>query len=257
MRQILIGERIFVHGVPLDTSRFCPYCCATVDTACVTPRGAGSRTRTSARLTRPLVTPALRYPSETYVYGRNPASSLPRPKKICVPKLLDGLLEGVARAEGRNPRSCNLHLLACLEIPSLPGSALPHGDLPKPAILTSSVSLSVSVTTRSKASKCLWASLVGTSASWAILSISSVLSMVFPFWFRLSLSGGPLGLLNPVCKRRGTASHPWLVAGFGGTDPMGVWRGRYTTSGTSTPGTGRSGQLARPTCPSHGHAPNA
>jgi hypothetical protein len=31
MRQILIGRRIYVHGVPLDTSWFSPYCCATVD----------------------------------------------------------------------------------------------------------------------------------------------------------------------------------------------------------------------------------
>jgi hypothetical protein len=51
MRKTRIGKRIYVHGVPLDTSWFCPYCCATVDTACVTPRGTGSRTRTSARLT--------------------------------------------------------------------------------------------------------------------------------------------------------------------------------------------------------------
>ncbi len=31
MRQIRKGKRICVHGVPLDTSWFCPYCCATVD----------------------------------------------------------------------------------------------------------------------------------------------------------------------------------------------------------------------------------
>jgi hypothetical protein len=37
----------------------------------VTLRGTGSRTRTSARLTRLLIIPALRYPSETYVSGRN------------------------------------------------------------------------------------------------------------------------------------------------------------------------------------------
>jgi hypothetical protein len=35
-RQILIGKRICVHGVPLDTIWFCRYCCATVDTAFVT-----------------------------------------------------------------------------------------------------------------------------------------------------------------------------------------------------------------------------
>ncbi len=33
MRQIRIGKRIYVHGVPLDTTWFCPYCCATVDTS--------------------------------------------------------------------------------------------------------------------------------------------------------------------------------------------------------------------------------
>jgi hypothetical protein len=35
MRQILIDMRIYVHGVPLDTTWFCPYCCATVDTSSV------------------------------------------------------------------------------------------------------------------------------------------------------------------------------------------------------------------------------
>jgi len=36
MRQTRIGKRIYVHRVRLDTSWFCPYCCATVDTAYVT-----------------------------------------------------------------------------------------------------------------------------------------------------------------------------------------------------------------------------
>ena len=31
-RKTRVGKRICVHGVPLDTSWFCPYCCATVDT---------------------------------------------------------------------------------------------------------------------------------------------------------------------------------------------------------------------------------
>ncbi len=51
MRKTRIGKRIYVQGVSLDTILFCPYCCATVDTAFVTSRGTGSRTRTSARLT--------------------------------------------------------------------------------------------------------------------------------------------------------------------------------------------------------------
>ncbi len=36
MRKTRIGKRISVHGVPLDTSWFCSYGCATVDTAFVT-----------------------------------------------------------------------------------------------------------------------------------------------------------------------------------------------------------------------------
>ena len=42
MRKTRISKRICVHGVPLDTSWFCPYCCATVDTALVTLRGTGA-----------------------------------------------------------------------------------------------------------------------------------------------------------------------------------------------------------------------
>jgi hypothetical protein len=34
MRQILIGKRIYVHGVPSDTSWFCPYCCASCVGTC-------------------------------------------------------------------------------------------------------------------------------------------------------------------------------------------------------------------------------
>ena len=70
MRICRIGKRIYVQGVPLDTSWFCPYCCATVDTALVIPRGTGSSTRMTARLTHLLVTLALRFPSVTNVSGR-------------------------------------------------------------------------------------------------------------------------------------------------------------------------------------------
>jgi hypothetical protein len=33
MRKTRVGMRIYVHCVPLHTTLFCPYCCATVDTA--------------------------------------------------------------------------------------------------------------------------------------------------------------------------------------------------------------------------------
>jgi hypothetical protein len=52
MRKTRIGKRICVQGVPSDTSWFCPYCCATVDTPLVTLRDTGSTTCTSDRLAR-------------------------------------------------------------------------------------------------------------------------------------------------------------------------------------------------------------
>jgi hypothetical protein len=50
MRKTRIGKRIYVHRVSSDTTWFCPYCCATVDTSWVTLGAIGSRTRTSAPL---------------------------------------------------------------------------------------------------------------------------------------------------------------------------------------------------------------
>ncbi len=44
MRETRTGKRICVHRVPSDTSWFCPYCCATVDTPLFTLRGSGSTT---------------------------------------------------------------------------------------------------------------------------------------------------------------------------------------------------------------------
>src|SRR5215204_2321159 len=62
-------------------------------------------------------------------------------------------------------------------LPSLALRSLTE-NFPKSVICTFSQLLSASVTTSSKASKCLWASLLGTSAFWAILSISSFFFMV-------------------------------------------------------------------------------
>src|SRR5918995_2057831 len=47
------------------------------------------------------------------------------------PQLLDRLLEGVARAEGGHLLGRDLHLLAGLGVPALPGFALPNGELPE------------------------------------------------------------------------------------------------------------------------------
>src|SRR5215217_202076 len=45
--------------------------------------------------------------------------------------LLDRLFKGVARAEGRDPLGRDLHLLAGLGVPALPGLALLNGELPE------------------------------------------------------------------------------------------------------------------------------
>src|ERR687890_2075706 len=52
-------------------------------------------------------------------------------KSTLVRTLLDRLLEGVARAEGGNLLGCDLHLLARLRVPALPGLALLDGELPE------------------------------------------------------------------------------------------------------------------------------
>src|SRR5918995_6591858 len=52
-------------------------------------------------------------------------------KRIPCTNLLDRFLKGVARAEGGNPRSRDLYLLAGLGIPAFPGLTLPNRELPE------------------------------------------------------------------------------------------------------------------------------
>src|SRR5829696_6346346 len=52
-------------------------------------------------------------------------------KETPIREALDRLFEGVARAEGGDLLGRDLHLLAGLGVPSLPGHALPHGELPE------------------------------------------------------------------------------------------------------------------------------
>src|SRR5687768_1209306 len=79
--------------------------------------------------------PPLRHAGKKYpckcVPVRILASPPPRSRKSPVRQLLDCLFEGVARAEGGNLRSRDLHLLAGLGIPAFPGLALLNGELPE------------------------------------------------------------------------------------------------------------------------------
>src|SRR5918993_603724 len=65
--------------------------------------------------------------------GKVPALSSPslQSRKLLVRKLLDRFFEGVARAEGRNLLGRDLHLLAGLGVPALPGLTLLDGELPE------------------------------------------------------------------------------------------------------------------------------
>src|SRR4028118_97892 len=121
-------------------------------------------------------------------------------------------------------------------LPSLALRSLTE-NVPKLIILTSSSPLSASVTTRSKAPKCLWASPSGTPASSAILSMSSVLFISAPFSGRMCLSGGYRLVQPRVCTGGAATSQPGFPDGFRETDPVGgllrgihhIWHKRFGT----------------------------
>ena len=70
MRKTRVSRRICVHGVPVGTVLFCPYCCATVDTASVTLRATGSRTFTLLPCFVYWLLRLSAIPQETYVSGQ-------------------------------------------------------------------------------------------------------------------------------------------------------------------------------------------
>jgi hypothetical protein len=84
-----------------------------------------------------------------------PGFAIASVKETAIRKALDRFFEDVARAEGGNLLGRDLHLLAGLGIPALPSLTLLDGELPEACDLDLLTALSVSVTTRSRASKCL------------------------------------------------------------------------------------------------------
>jgi hypothetical protein len=69
MRETRMGKPIYVHGVPSDTSWFCPYCCATVDTAFVALGDTGGGTNALLPCLGDWLLPLSAIPQETYVSG--------------------------------------------------------------------------------------------------------------------------------------------------------------------------------------------
>jgi hypothetical protein len=92
MRKTRIGIRIYVQRVPLDTSWFCPYCCATVDTSFITLQ-KHSKQNADARS-----------PHSSIGYSRSPPSSL----RAALARVLPGVRvpphRGRASAPDQAPR---------------------------------------------------------------------------------------------------------------------------------------------------------
>src|SRR5215212_8911658 len=117
-------------------------------------------------------------------------------------------------------------------LPSLALRSLTE-NFPKPVIWTSSPLLSASVTTSSKASKCFCASLFGTSAFSAILSISSFFFMIAPFCDHPPPLGGPASdAYLPVIRELGPLANPLLPANLAGWKLWGLGVGGTPHLGT-------------------------
>jgi hypothetical protein len=125
MRICRIGKRICVHGVPLDTSWFCPYCCATVDTAVVTLRGAGSGTRTPVRLAH-----LSGCPGPSLLLGAAPSVWLMEDQNFAHPKyplqFLDGRLTAMRQGASTSPGAATTRVESVYREPVAPPAGEPQ-----------------------------------------------------------------------------------------------------------------------------------
>src|ERR687897_3660969 len=163
--------------------------------------------------------------------------------ELSVPKLLDRLLEGVARAEGRNLPGRDPHLLAGLGVPALPGLALLDGELSEACdldLLATLKRLGHYLLEGLEVLLCL--------AHGHPSFLCDPLDEFLLFHGRSFLwsSSAPwracLVCLLPVYTRAGIPCHPLTPGGFGGTDVVGAWWRIYTTFGTASSGR-RPGRL--------------
>src|SRR5918994_592756 len=155
--------------------------------------------------------------------------------ELSVPKLLDRLLEGVARAEGGNLPGRDPHLLAGLGVPALPGLALLDGELSEACdldLLATLKRLGHHLLEGFEVLLCL--------ALWHPSFLCDSLDEFLLLHGRSFLwsSSAPwracLVCLLPVYTRAGIPCHPLTPGGFGETEIVGVYRERCTTFGTST-----------------------
>src|SRR5829696_1663156 len=176
------------------------------------------------------------------VPGRVPASSSPRSRNSS-PNLLDRLFESVARAEGRYLLGRNLHLLAGLGIPALPGLALPNGELPEAGDLDLLASLERFGHYLLEGFEVLLSLALGHSSFLCDpLDEFLLLHWCSFLWLSSASWRACLGCLLPVYTRAGTTCHPLAPDGFSRTDVVGACGGTYTTFGTASSGR-RMGRL--------------
>src|SRR5215207_6183532 len=178
-------------------------------------------------------------------------------KEPSVPQLLDRFFEGIARAEGGYLLGRDLHLLAGLGVSALPGLALLDGELAEARDLDLLASLERFGHYLLEGLEVLLSLALGHPSflcdpldEFLLLHGCSLL------WSSSSASWRAcIRCLPSRYTRGGNTCNPLAAGGFGGTDPEVVWRGRYTTFGTSAPGAGVGS--SRPICPSQGYLLNA
>src|SRR5918995_2892956 len=155
-------------------------------------------------------------------------------KETSVPQLLDRFFQGVASAEGGNPRSRDLHLLTRLRVPALPGLTLLDGELPEACDLDLLASLERFGHYLLEGLEVLLDLALGHPSFLCDPLDEFHLFHGHSFlWSSSAPWRACLVCLLPVYTRAGIPCHPLTPGAFGETEIVGVYRERCTTFGTS------------------------
>src|SRR5829696_1150396 len=177
-------------------------------------------------------------------------------KEPSVPQLLDRFFEDVARAEGGYLLGRDLHLLAGLGVPPLPGLALLDGELSEARDLDLLASLERFGHYLLEGLEVLLSLALGHPSFLCDPLDEFLLLHGRSFLWSSSASWRAyLGFLLPVIRDSESLAIPSVPADLAERILWGVWRGTYTTFRTSAPGAGVGS--SRPICPSQGYLLNA
>src|SRR5215207_5370648 len=155
-------------------------------------------------------------------------------KETPIREALDRLFEGVARAEGGDLLGRDLHLLAGLGVPSLPGHALPHGELPEARDLDLLTSLERFGHYLLEGLEVLLSLALG-HPSFLCDPLDELLLLhgCSFLWSPSAPRRACFACLRSRYTRAGSTCHPLAPSGFSWMDVVGAWCRRYTTFGTS------------------------